>query len=279
MKGLTRFQLKIIAIIAMFIDHAAVTFSPYLEPDIYTLMRAIGRLTFPIMAFMIVEGYYKTSNVKRYITRLLIFGIVTIVPYFMLFYTDNGIVDFSNIPNLILHDAPFNVMFTLMFGLCSLYFCEKFNSKISRFFIVVLFTVLSIPCDWGVIGVLGIYFMGKMAPESRSGKGVLIIFLISAIKPIFDNIIQVMSRTGDLSLTLRSTFYNNWLINTITLRVAMLFSIPLLKLYNGEKGIAKNNEVLDNEKIYFLKEVFSKYLFYIFYPLHLIILYVLRAII
>ena len=49
-----------------------------LKNDIFT---CIGRLAFPIFAFMIVEGYFKTSNLKRYVGRLFIFAIISEIPY------------------------------------------------------------------------------------------------------------------------------------------------------------------------------------------------------
>ena len=57
-------QLKIIAIIAMTIDHTVAIFMP--QGPLKMILRCIGRLAAPIMCYMIAEGYHHTSNRKRY---------------------------------------------------------------------------------------------------------------------------------------------------------------------------------------------------------------------
>ena len=71
-------QLKIIAIIAMTIDHLA-AFVPIVP--LKMAMRLIGRRTAPIMCFMIAEGYYHTSNRKRYLGRLILFAVISHFAY------------------------------------------------------------------------------------------------------------------------------------------------------------------------------------------------------
>lgn len=74
------YTLKMIAIVAMVIDHIAVLFFPNL-----IIFRIIGRLTLPIMAFFIAEGYTKTSNAKRYMIRLGLFAIISMIPYYLVY--------------------------------------------------------------------------------------------------------------------------------------------------------------------------------------------------
>jgi uncharacterized membrane protein YcfT len=67
-RGLNSNQLKMIAIIAMTIDHIAWTFFPgYCTDSVTLIMHTLGRLTAPIMMYFIAEGYYHTRNVKKYI--------------------------------------------------------------------------------------------------------------------------------------------------------------------------------------------------------------------
>ena len=63
-------QLKLIAIIAMVVDHCAVVFVSD-SSSVMWLLRMIGRMTAPIMCFFIAEGYFHTSNLKKYMGRLL----------------------------------------------------------------------------------------------------------------------------------------------------------------------------------------------------------------
>lgn len=69
-------MLKILAIITMIIDHIGVFFAPYMSENLYTLCRIIGRIAFPIYAYLIFVGYKRTSNVVRYFFRLLFFAVV-----------------------------------------------------------------------------------------------------------------------------------------------------------------------------------------------------------
>lgn len=74
--------IKIIAMISMLIDHIALCI-PYIwmHQDVYRIMRNIGRIAFPIFCFCIIEGYYHTSDVKKYILRLFIFALISEVPF------------------------------------------------------------------------------------------------------------------------------------------------------------------------------------------------------
>ena len=74
-------QLKIIAIVAMTIDHIAAVFLP--EGALKIVLRCIGRLAAPIMCYMIAEGYHHTSNRKHYLLRLLIFDLLARIRLFV----------------------------------------------------------------------------------------------------------------------------------------------------------------------------------------------------
>ena len=86
-KVLSLSSLKWIALITMLIDHTAATMVPYYNmlqeltnidiTVVYDVMRGIGRLSFPIFCFCIVEGFVHTRNVKKYLIRLLIFALIT----------------------------------------------------------------------------------------------------------------------------------------------------------------------------------------------------------
>jgi hypothetical protein len=100
--GLSTFALKIIAVITMFIDHFALVFcSDYRQ--LYEILRSIGRLSFPIFCFVLVEGFFHTSDRLRYAIRLGIFALVSEIPYNMLYGS------FFNLSRQ-------NVIFTLFFG-------------------------------------------------------------------------------------------------------------------------------------------------------------------
>ena len=86
--GLTNNQLKIIAMISMLIDHIGVQIFPHV-----LIFRIIGRLAFPIFAYMIAEGCFYTKNKARYL--LMVFGlgfICQLVFYFFMNSLYQGIL-------------------------------------------------------------------------------------------------------------------------------------------------------------------------------------------
>ena len=69
--------LKIIAIISMLIDHYASYLVSIVKPDIYYVMRSIGRLAMPIFLYLIVQGFFYTKNIKKYIFRIFCLATMT----------------------------------------------------------------------------------------------------------------------------------------------------------------------------------------------------------
>lgn len=107
--------LKWIAVISMLVDHTAEVLMNHNEAltapvwtQIYGLMRGIGRLAFPIYAFLLVEGFCHTRNARNYLTRLLVSAALSEIPF-----------------DLAVFHTPFypgyqNVFFTLALGLIAL---------------------------------------------------------------------------------------------------------------------------------------------------------------
>ena len=97
-------SLKLIAIVTMLIDHIGLV----LFPEVM-ILRCIGRLSFPIFAFLIVEGFEHTSDFKKYMVRILLFGLMSEIPYNLMI--SGKFIDFT-------HQ---NVFFTFAIGLMMLY--------------------------------------------------------------------------------------------------------------------------------------------------------------
>lgn len=97
--GLNSFQLKCIAVITMIIDHTGAV----LFPDNMTL-RYIGRIAFPIFCFLLVEGFFHTRDVRKYMLRLGMFAVISEIPYDLAFR--DTVIEFE-------HQ---NVFFTLFIG-------------------------------------------------------------------------------------------------------------------------------------------------------------------
>ena len=81
MKGIKTFLLKWIAIISMLIDHIGAVLFPWCE-----WMRIVGRLAFPIFAYLLVEGFVYTKDVKKYLVRLGLFALISEIPFDLAFF-------------------------------------------------------------------------------------------------------------------------------------------------------------------------------------------------
>ena len=224
-KGLNINELKIIAIIAMTIDHiTTILLSDKLNLQTYIVLRAIGRITIPIMWFSIVEGYYHTKNIKKYIGRLFIFSIISHFAYTYAF-------EKPIIPKSIFFETI--VIWSLMWGLIALWIAKTDKlKKWMKIILILAICTLTYKADWGIVSVLAIVGMGIYRENFTKQMLALCIpvVLVEIIKYGLTNSI--------------------WHI----IQLSVFFSIPLLAKYNGEKGEG------------------SKWFFYIYYPIHLILL-------
>ena len=75
-KGLSSNILKIIAIVIMVIDHIAGYLYKDFNQDIYYVFRSIGRMAMPIFAYLIVQGFFYTKNLKKYIFKIFVLSTV-----------------------------------------------------------------------------------------------------------------------------------------------------------------------------------------------------------
>lgn len=224
-KYLNTLQLKLIAACAMSIDHAMYTFYPYAYE-----LRTIGRLAFPIFAFLVAIGYEKTRNLTLYMGRMFLFALIAQVPYQKM----------AGLPGI----TP-NVIFTLFFGLMAILAIEKGNlfiRTISPLLLILIAEILAFDHSaYGVLMVIAIYY-------ARNNKVALSLWIF------------ILTILFSLQYLYLGGFANpGWYIVLF-----YIFTIPLILLYNGEKG---------------LSNVFTKWFFYIFYPAHIILLVILKSVI
>lgn len=137
------FWLKITAFVTMIIDHLGLFFFP----DIL-ILRIIGRLSFPIFAWLIANGAIHTRNKFKYSGRLFAAALITQPIY----YLAN-----KQIGNTDIH---LNIFFTLFLGLLTIFFIEKYKSFYIRalFICFAAFLSLQINADYGAMGILSIAF-------------------------------------------------------------------------------------------------------------------------
>ena len=164
--------LKWIAVISMLIDHTAEVLMNHnaalTEPiwaQIYVLMRGIGRIAFPIYAFLLVEGFLHTRDVKKYLTRMFLFAMVSEIPF-----------------DLAVFHTPFywgyqNVFFTLFLGLLALAGIRWGTGlwKQALALIMCVGAAQLINCDYGAFGVFFIVllYMTRYDKKTQTVLGAL----------------------------------------------------------------------------------------------------------
>ena len=83
---MSEFVMKLIAVCSMIIDHLGYFLFPrFASQSVYFVMRSLGRIAFPVYCFLIVNGYEKTRDVKRYLSRLILFALISQIPFVMCF--------------------------------------------------------------------------------------------------------------------------------------------------------------------------------------------------
>jgi len=241
-KGLSANSLKTIAIVAMIIDHIANVFVPWGNP-LSSIMHCVGRITGPTMFYFIVEGYYHTHNVNRYTLRLAIFAAISYVPFIYCLYTA-----WPNRDNFF----HLNVIYTLFLGLLAIRTRHEIKNPIIKWGIIVVILLASYLGDWEYLGILIIlafdFFRGNFKQQAFAYSSLVLYKMIpQAVYPLTAYLYN-MNFSMDVVTEM---------INSTIVQLGMFLPILLLSHYNGEKG--------HSSKI-------SKWGFYIFYPLHLMVI-------
>lgn len=247
-KGLDRTSLKWIALVTMLIDHLGAVLGEefYISlgvPWLYSVFRCVGRLSFPIFAFFIAEGWHYTRSKKRYFLTMLILAVISQPIYYFALNT-----------NLF----AFNIFFTFLVSLTVMFLIDKIRQNKSLaifngfliFVILVLticMTIIDIPVVYGIYGVLlSVIFYLFNHLNKKWAKSLM--FSLSALLMILYWLVHI--------LLAESIEFNSFV------SLFALLSIPILMLYNGEKGKRS-----------------LKGLFYSFYPAHLLVLYLISLLI
>ena len=142
--------LHIIAMALMLMDHLWATLLPAQD-----WLTCAGRLAFPIFAFMTVEGYFHTRNLKRYALRLLLFALLSEVPFDLMY----GGTWFYPVHQ--------NVIWTLLLGLLGIHLMETVRKK-QKTWLYLLTALLVV-----LIGTV----LGTLSMVDYYGTGVLTIFI------------------------------------------------------------------------------------------------------
>lgn len=252
--GISGSTLKIIAIITMFVDHAAATilariliwsntagksvvtdalrgnagmFGSWLAGlleegrlyDVYHMMRDVGRIAFPIFCFLLVEGFMHTRNRLKYALRLGVFALVSEIPFDLAF--SSRVLEFEYQ----------NVFFTLFIGVLTMLLYQKIEELMQG--------RTGAKIVEGTVVMIAGMCLAELLRTDYGALGVLVIM----VQYLFRQDRKKQAFAGALSFCW-------WELP------AVIAFLPILS-YNGKRGIN------------------LKYIFYIFYPAHLLLLYLI----
>ncbi len=234
--GISGFVLKMIAVVTMLIDHTAASVLERIVFTVdagglyrvsnmdlyylYTAMRTIGRMAFPIYCFLLVEGFVHTKNVKKYALRLFLFALISELPFDMALFNSFWDIRYNN------------VFWTLFIGLVTIAGLDYIAKNVKWNRIANTFVMLAV----AGAGMLVAEFL--CTDYGMAGVATIVAMYV------FKNWKTASYAIGVIVLTFMGGLME---------AAALLMVIPLY-FYNGTRGRQ------------------AKYFFYAFYPVHLLIL-------
>lgn len=250
--------LKLVAIITMTIDHFAAGIIYFMLvtwrfPEdigferlyqIYLVLRGIGRTAFPIYCFLLIEGLLHTHSRIRYLINLLLFAVLSELP-FDLIATDTLTDPMSlDIPKLIYDNRPEiyehqNVFLTLAIGLAACWIIEEFRR---RYGVRPITFLVAVPATAGA------FYLAEATNTDYGGIGVLVIMCFYFLHSI---------RLAALGCAF-------FVLSRLYLEVWAFPAFILILFYSGKRGFIGNSPA-------------RKYFFYIYYPAHLFLFFLMRT--
>ena len=232
-------KLKIIAIICMIIDHIGYFLKNEISFDTYYLLRAIGRIAMPIFLFLLIQGFFNTHNLKKYICRIGVAAITTEIIIKGLNFINITYCKSSNISPLL----NYNILFSFLLILIALRLIDRKISK-NKFIdilvrsigiFVIIMTYIFIPIDYEIYGLIVGIIMYLTQKYMKSCNILLKVIVGSfVIPPLY--ILAARNIIGIFSV----------------------IAVVIICLYNGERG--KKNKVIST-------------IFYLIFPLQYLVLY------
>ena len=256
---LTGNTLKVIAVLTMIVDHICkivlqwlltdgywgvmldsgkMSWEQYQQIDYFIRfdLQSIGTIAFPLFCFLLTEGFKHTGNRKHYIKLMFIFALISEIPFDIGFFSRYSIAE-NTFPFYFKYQ---NVFFTLFLGLVALTFLEKFSSisaKRTNKIRKIIIQIISV----AVIGIIAELFCCDYGLEGILYIAAFYVCRKNRIYQVLLFLLAYMVATGNQP------------------PLCTLLACVLILLYNGKRGKLR-----------------LKYFFYAFYPIHIIILYLIR---
>ena len=244
--------LRIIACVCMLLDHIGYCFAgryPFLEP-----LRWIGRIAFPLYVFLIVNGFRHTSDRLRYALRLFLFALLSQVPFALMFHHGDIF-------------GKLNVFFTLLIALLVVWATDELRNRRRTKYLAFLPAVL----------VFALYYFGWLSSD-YGARGLLLAMVFylfeGKIILLFFGMLLSIYYTYPISLgfgllnLLRGRAFHFSAPTAWQLKqLFSLLSLVFIFLYNGKRGSLPKNPAAGKA---------IQLGFYLFYPLHLLVLFFLK---
>ena len=235
-KDITSCALHVMAMVFMLCDHLWATLFPGQE-----WMSCVGRLAFPLFAFMTVEGYVHTANIKRYLQRLFVFALLSEIPFDLMYGSS------------IFYPFHQNVLWTFFLAVFFLCVIDKANALKYRWMTW---------CVWGLVALVG-FLLGTIFMVDYYGVGILTVFVFYFFrKRMWWCFLGQLLCLAFLNIHVLGGFYYvitvaGYKIEIVQQGLALLALIPIW-LYRGRQGY--------HSKVF-------QYFCYAFYPMHMLLLY------
>lgn len=193
--------LHIWAMLLMLCDHLQLTLLPDLP-----ILRCVGRLAFPLFAFMAVEGYLHTRSLKKYLLRLLMLAVISEIPFDLL------------VSGSVFDPMHQNVIWTIILGLCCIRAFENISADLKKMLSAVV-----------IIASLAAAIIARV---DYSSAGVLTLLAFYAFR---GNTVRCR-----LMQLLSLAFINLVLLGGIEFafpyQALAVLSLPIIWLYDGSQG-------------------------------------------
>ncbi len=260
--------LKTIAMIAMLIDHSAMSFQKLLKQYLFTLfgtrfttyilLRGIGRIAFPIFCFLLAEGFRHTRSKPRYALNLLIFSLLSEIPY------------------NIVHEGTLayprqNVFFTLLLGFLGMW---------------VISRIREVPLG-ACLGLAGLGLASALLQKDISLYGPAVLIALGLVAALLKKETPlrgalVLIGLGVCAILLKCDY--DWKGYLLILLTYLLGEQPMVQCFSGVTllgwpgGVACAYPLMNlyNGKRGYIQGPVAKYAFYLFYPVHLTLIWLVH---
>lgn len=255
---LTGNSLKIIAVLSMVVDHFCKIVLQWLLSNHWGVMvdngqmpwkqfqqidnfirfdlQSIGTIAFPLFCFLLAEGFQYTRDKKRYINLMFTFALISEIPFDIGFFSEYSRME-GTFPFYLKYQ---NVFFTLFLGLLTLAYLEKFSCKSEAITDKIKSAILQIVC------IVALSLVAELICCDYGMQGILFIvaFYVCRKHRIYQILLFLLAYMG---------------ITGNQPPLCTLLACLFILLYNGKRG-----------------NLNLKYFFYIFYPVHILALYLIQ---